>query len=216
MSRRTNQSGRGRNGPSAPPIHMMPGNDSGSSSINNSWYRVRPPSYQEATGDYTSSSRARMPANRFVDSSCQGGSISATENDHRRIPSPTYHHVNIVHRSQGYDNDGYINPPSSNRRRQQQEEIQLPLQQRNSRQTGSLTSSIERLNGRNDNSFNNSRRGRSSRHGSASPSEIDEGGQDLRQEIYSSYEPHRKNKGAGSKIKKGLESIGFFIIQILD
>lgn len=218
MSRRNNQGGCGRNEPSAPPIHMMPGNNPGSSNTNEPLYREPPPSYQEAIGDDTSLNQHRISSNLLDEPSRQGSSLSATANDRQRLPSPTYHRANIAPNSQNYNNDDYTNHTSSNRGRRQQEESQLPLQQHRSRQTGSLTGSIERLNGRNNtgNTTISRRGGGSGRYRSASPSELSEGAQDGSQERWSVNEPGKKKKGSGSKIKKGLENIAFFIIQILD
>lgn len=219
MSRRNNQGGCSRNEPSAPPIHMMPG-DPSSSNTNEPLYREPPPSYQEAILDDTSTNHNRIlgTSSRLNDISRQGSGLSIATNNQRRLPSPTYQ--NIAPSSRGYTNGDQPNRgiPS------QQEEQRL--QQRHPRQTGSLTGSIERLNnGRNIDNRNRSRSrgsggggngGGGSRYRSASPSELSEGAQDGSQERCSTNESAKKKKGSGSKIKKGLENIAFFIIQILD
>lgn len=219
MSRRNNQGGCGRNEPSAPPIHMMPRNPS-SSDTNEPLYREPPPSYQEAILDDTSTNPNRIlgTSGRLDDISRQRSGLSVATNDQRRLPSPTYQ--NNAPNSRGYNNGD-----QQNRGRPQQEEQRL--QQRHPRQTGSLTGSIERLNnGGNDDSRNRSRsRGSGgggggasggSRYRSASPSELSEGAQDGSEERCSTNESAKKKKSSGSKIKKGLENIAFFIIQILD
>ena len=54
------------------------------------------------------------------------------------------------------------------------------------------------------------------RHRSASPGELSDGTQNDSQERACNDDERAKKRSSGSKIKKGLESIAFFIIQILD
>lgn len=191
--------GASRAEPSAPPLHMMQGSTTNQQVIagtdpNSIW--GPPPRYDEAIAGSqdTCESNTRLPA--------------------QQLPIQTSH---IQNDSQSLNNQQ--SRSSSSTESNQQAAHHPPNQQNYSRQSGSLsiaasrtpeTRSTSRVRARYrsaspTNTFdeNNASGGSGRERGSSVGASDDESSE-------------RRKKSSGSKIKKGLENIAFFIIQILD
>lgn len=201
MPRSTNTQGPA---PSAPPIHLMPNDQDSNANRSSTSDRGPPPRYEEAiASDWPSglSGAARTQATNTA-----------------RLPLPT---SQIDENAAPNDRQVRSQPSNHHRQPQNHSSSSSPSHRRlTGNQTGSLTSiQSDNLNHRLRQQANQRPRSRqeSNRYRSASPGDLsDEATQDQEATSISSAGELKKKRGPGSKIKKGLEGIAWFIIQILD
>lgn len=176
----------GRAAPSAPPIHMMPSSSSDHSRTNQDRDRSPPPRYEEAIAD---EDRVLFTASSDRQQS-QHQEASNRSPVHRQSPRRS------SRRSASCNPTRTASPlsPTSARRRRDHTHV---TERRNEGPNRYRSASPGYLS---ENSHDNQSDG-------TQQGERDEDGEPKRK---------RKQRGSGSKIKKGLENIAFFIIQILD
>lgn len=178
--------------PSAPPIHMMPDQQHQGSSASNEDSRERspPPRYEEAIADPVVQSDRLFPPTGMQQRAAYNNRISSTHIQQPRRRSSD----NVANSSPTETRNGRLNSQESRFRRRHNRSADARY--------GSA-SSDDLSDGRSDAEENNE----------TTPAAVG-GGTTTRRGRQSGEQV--KKRSSGSKIKRGLENIAFFIIQILD